>query len=244
MKPCKYWRFSRISHISPWAVFPCLYLVSASASDIPSQTLDPRLDLSCNTVPALSLLPCFSGSSEEVCSGDHFPYTLTDRFCCTSGMRGGMQMHESCTTTSHERDLFCHQLEHRLNITQVCQERRGIFWQVITHILWRNKQTISQHTTTKKLESNSTVRIRRYAQPYSPDPTTSHERAVGEKWEHNLALTSELIDLGQSERPNSYEQISKGKSTLRKHLVFNWTDKCDNTTVRKGLEGFFPIHLS
>lgn len=48
MKPFKYCWFSRISHISPRAVFSCLYLVSASASDITSQVLDPRLDLSCN----------------------------------------------------------------------------------------------------------------------------------------------------------------------------------------------------
>lgn len=66
-----------------------------------------------------------------------------------------------------------------------------------------------------------------------------------EKWECYLTLSSDLIELGQSERPNSYEQISKGKSTLRKHLVCNQADKCDSTTaVRKGLEDSFPIHLS
>lgn len=66
-----------------------------------------------------------------------------------------------------------------------------------------------------------------------------------EKWEYKLALSSDLIELDQSERSNSYEKVSKGKSTLRKHLVFNQTDKCDNTNpVRKGLEDFFLIHLS
>ncbi|KAJ7410545.1 hypothetical protein WISP_107891 [Willisornis vidua] len=34
-----------------------------------------------------------------------------------------------------------------------------------------------------------------------------------EKWEYYLVLSSDLIELGQSERPNSYEQISKGKHT-------------------------------
>lgn len=48
MKLFKYYWFSRISRISPCAVFSCLYLVSAAASDITSQILDPRLDLSCN----------------------------------------------------------------------------------------------------------------------------------------------------------------------------------------------------
>lgn len=60
-----------------------------------------------------------------------------------------------------------------------------------------------------------------------------------------MALPSDLIELGQSERPNSHEQICKAKSTLRKHLVFNRLEKCDNTTpVTKALEDFFPIHLS
>ncbi|PKU36943.1 hypothetical protein llap_12753 [Limosa lapponica baueri] len=39
-----------------------------------------------------------------------------------------------------------------------------------------------------------------------PQIPPSHECAVGENWEHNLALSSELIELGQSERTNSYEQ--------------------------------------
>lgn len=60
-----------------------------------------------------------------------------------------------------------------------------------------------------------------------------------QKWDYNLALSLDLIDLGQSERPNSYEQIGKSKSTSRKHLVFNQTLKCDNTApARKCLEDF------
>lgn len=76
-------------------------------------------------------------------------------------------------------------------------------------------------------------------------PGTPEEVCSLEKWEYCLALSSDLIELGQSERPNSYEQIREGKSALRKHLVSNQADKCDNTAaVRKGLEDSFPIHLS
>lgn len=74
---------------------------------------------------------------------------------------------------------------------------------------------------------------------------TPEEVCSLEKLEYYFVLSSDLIELGQSKRPNSCEQISKGKSTLRKHLVCNQADKCDNTTpVRKGLEDSFPIHLS
>lgn len=74
---------------------------------------------------------------------------------------------------------------------------------------------------------------------------TPEEVCSQKKWKYYLEVSSDLIELGQSERANSYKQISKGKSTLRKHLVCNQVDKCDNTTpVRKGLEDSFPIHVS
>lgn len=65
-----------------------------------------------------------------------------------------------------------------------------------------------------------------------------------EKWEYYLALSSDLIELGQSERPNSYKQISKGKSTLRKHLVCNQADKRDNSCEKRSrglLPNLFPL---
>lgn len=46
-KPSKYC-CSWISHIFPWVMLSFLYLVSAFASDITSQALDPRPNLSCN----------------------------------------------------------------------------------------------------------------------------------------------------------------------------------------------------
>lgn len=90
--------------------------------------------------------------------------------------------------------------------------------------------------------------IMQFTVPALPFPScfcgTAEEVCLLEKWECYLALSSDLMELGQSGRPNSYKQISKGKSTLRKYLVCNQADKCDNTApVRKGLEDSFPIHL-
>lgn len=68
---------------------------------------------------------------------------------------------------------------------------------------------------------------------------TAEEVCSLEKWEYYLALSSDLIELGQSERPNSYEQISEGKSTLRKHLVCYQADKCDNSCEKRS-RGLLP----